>query len=102
MGQCNRISEEIINKVLSEVFPKKRFYDKSSSTIDSKRPINFKTRFNYNPSIIINSPPSYRHKNLNFEESIPQASDKLYKLRKGPNCHFCGEIGHIKKTCLRK
>jgi hypothetical protein len=102
MGQCTKISEEIIDEVLVTIFPKKDIIEPEPITIRYNRPAPLETFVDNkcipNPFKTFTS----TSKNINNKESRSYTKGKILGLREGNHCHWCGEIGHIKKTCFKK
>jgi len=80
--------------MLLVVFPKDPSLDKPNPVIQYNRDYLLSTR----PKPL--SEPIYRTP-LKIENKHIKVQRRSYKERPRPKCNFCGEIGHIKRTCLR-
>ncbi len=86
MEHGNQITHEIIHELLSDIFPKN----------DSLESCSFTKQYN---KINYKSTPS-KSSNSTLIENKNYTSRKIGNT--GNCCHFCGETGHIKKTCFKK
>jgi len=96
-----KISEELIEEVLSVVFSKKVNLDK----------VNLVLRYNQayleglNPNPKPNLIPKFNSNFISLNSRKNRAynlGSKLRGFREEIHCHFCGEMGHNKKSCVRK
>jgi len=75
IGQVTNITQEIINEVLANVFPKKDILDKVSSTIYYNRTIDLKSKFK--PTSIPIRPDTLDFRKVYFKEGIRCTTERI-------------------------
>jgi len=100
MWLCGQINKEITEEVLAEVIFEKGTTPKPNPVIRYNR--FYLQNLNPKPSSTSIPPLGINYNSLNFRENRTNIPKGIQELREKQNCHFCGDKGHIKRTCVRK
>jgi len=100
MGLCGQINRELIEEVLAEVILEKETTPKPNHVIRYNR--SYLQSLNPNTSSTSTPPLSTNFNSLNFQKNRTNTPKGIKESQKKNHCHFCGEKGHIKNTCLKK
>lgn len=102
MGLGEKLSQELIYDILLEIFPKEEIKEKPSPVIRYNRQYLQELRPIPKTEPIIEkfSNPNFNSLNTRkIRTNLPKPT-KNYRGRN--SCHFCGETGHIKRSCVKK
>jgi len=97
MGLETKMTQELLDEILSRIFPKKDILDKPTPIIRYDRKFLEELRPTPKSNLVPPFPSTFKSLNA---RNYP--GNKIEGPREGINCHFCGEKGHIKKSCVRK
>jgi len=99
MELSQKITQELIDEVLAEIFPNKDILDKSSSSICYNKSIELEIKSNYKSTLV---PFTSNSRNVKSRKTRAYINGKIKGLRVGNHYRFCGKMGHIKNTCFKE
>lgn len=101
MVSCPTVSDDIIEEILENIFQNRigdirtTYRTPYNSSRVPHRKIGKVKQFSQEPFRGINC----SHQPVKQRDSLPS---RINNTNTGNHCNFCGEVGHYKKTCLKK